>query len=105
MYICTKCNRTFADPAAIYDDIGYKYSACPYCEDDRIEESEPCKQCSDPKPKDHEDYCDTLQRGNARKGNRFYRGYEKRNVGQDIDIRHDAGSIGGNVKCLNRIVN
>ena len=61
MYICMKCNRTFADPAAIYDDVGYKYSACPYCEDDRIEESEPCKQCSDPKPKDHEDYCDSCK--------------------------------------------
>ena len=31
MYICTKCNRTLPATAAIYDDIGYKYSACPYC--------------------------------------------------------------------------
>jgi DNA-directed RNA polymerase subunit RPC12/RpoP len=61
MLICLKCKQTFMDPATIYDDIGYKYSACPYCEDDRIEESEPCKQCSDPKPEDYEDYCDTCK--------------------------------------------
>lgn len=61
MFICLNCKRTFMDPAKVYDDIGYEYSACPYCEDDRIENAEPCKQCSDPKPKDHEDYCDSCK--------------------------------------------
>ena len=61
MYICENCNGTFADPATVYDDIGYKYSACPYCEDDRISETEPCKQCSELKPRNHEDYCDNCK--------------------------------------------
>lgn len=61
MYICKKCNATFEEPAKQYDSVGYKYDMCPYCEDDRIENAEPCKQCSDPKPKDHEDYCDTCK--------------------------------------------
>lgn len=58
MYICMNCKKTFADPATVRDDIGYKASVCPYCEDDQIEESTPCKQCSEPKPRDYEDYCD-----------------------------------------------
>jgi DNA-directed RNA polymerase subunit RPC12/RpoP len=58
MYICEKCKRTFTDPATVYDDIGYKYSVCPYCGDDRISETEPCKQCGEPKQRDHEDYCE-----------------------------------------------
>lgn len=63
MYICMKCKRTFDTPCNQHDDIGYTYSVCPYCEDDRIEEATPCKQCSDPKPNDHEKYCDSCKKG------------------------------------------
>ena len=46
MYICKKCKRTFENPCNEYDDIGYRYSVCPYCEDDRIEDATTCEQCS-----------------------------------------------------------
>ena len=61
MYICKKCNATFEEPAKQYDSVGYKYDMCPYCEDDRIEYATTCEQCSDPKPEDHEDYCDSCK--------------------------------------------
>jgi DNA-directed RNA polymerase subunit RPC12/RpoP len=61
VYICKKCKRTFENPCNEYDDIGYRYSVCPYCEDDRIEDATTCEQCSDPKARDGEDYCDSCK--------------------------------------------
>lgn len=57
MYICEN-KHTFDTPIKEVDDIGYPYDVCPICGDDRIDEATPCKQCSDPKVKDGDDYCE-----------------------------------------------
>ena len=59
MFICLNlnCGRTFDTPCKQYDDVGYLFHVCPYCEYDEIKDAVPCKQCSDLKPNDLEDYC------------------------------------------------
>lgn len=63
MYICEMCKSTFERPATQEDGIGYKWSACPYCGDGQISEAMLCEQCSAPKPKNREDYCDSCKQG------------------------------------------
>ena len=61
MIICLSCGRTFDTPAKQYDDVGYFCHVCPYCENDQLADATTCKQCSELKPDDLEDYCDSCK--------------------------------------------
>jgi hypothetical protein len=55
--ICNNCKRTFDTPGTHTDDVGYSFSACPYCESDEIEDSHACPICLEEIPASV-DYCD-----------------------------------------------
>ena len=58
MWKCNECEAVFEEPRTIDDPEAGPYKVCPECEDEDIIRTVPCKQCSDQKPDDLEDYCD-----------------------------------------------
>jgi hypothetical protein len=65
MYFCNNCQNRFDDYGTKPEWVGDKihggiqeFRCCPICGDDDYEELTPCEQCSEPKPKDGEKYCD-----------------------------------------------
>jgi hypothetical protein len=60
MWRCNECNATFEEPKIIDDGQTPPYKVCPNpeCEDEDIERTAPCEQCSEQKPDNLEKYCD-----------------------------------------------